>query len=341
MTPHVSGVCGTGDLITPANINAKLALQLKKLEDTPEAKSSDEKNIFASGFTTKGDGEDVEGGAEIHLNTSLGIPNLFAALHLLKGTGENSDPKNFELELKHRTTFIFGRKSLADARDALDAGDFARAQRLTNEYRKRIFSSIHLDLGAKLEAEALSFDVANFVGEGTVKVLSRTKTLFGSKSGFYKFRLIPGGLEVGYNLGKGDEALAAAVDPKLAEQLKEVDWITRYKAGAGLTFFYRNIESKLPFKRIEVDLQGVYRYLFTREVKFDETTRKNILTDKGSKPWFQGDLKFFLADTDAGRVGFKLTFNRGSLPPVFAQTKSFQFGLIFETSEDEPKTSKP
>jgi len=340
MTPHVSGVCGTGDLITPGNINAKLALQLKKLEDTPQAKSSDEKNIFASGFTTKGEGEDAEGGAEIHLNSKdLGVPNLFAALHLLKGTGENADPKNFELELKHRTTFIFGRKNLAAARDALDAGNTALAQGLIDDYRKRIFSSIHVDLGGKLEAEALGFDVANFVGEGNIKILSRTKTLFGSKSGFYKFRLIPAGLEAGYNLGKTDEAAAAAIDPKLAEQLAEVDWITRFKAGAGFTLFYRNVESKLPFKRIEVDLQGVYRYLFSREVKFDETTKKNILTDKGHKPWFQGDLKFFLADSDRGKVGFKLTFNRGSLPPVFAQTKSFQFGLIFETSEDEPKAN--
>lgn len=342
MTPHVSGVCGTGDLITAGNLKAKLAMQVKKLEDTPEAKSSDEKNIFASGFTTKGEGNDAEGGAEIHLNSKdLGVPNLFAALHLLKGTGENADPKNFELELKHRTTFIFGRKSLADARDAVNNGNTALAQSLIDAYQKRLLSSIHLDLGGKLEAEALGFDVANFVGDGSVKILSRTKTLFGSKSGFYKFRLIPAGLELGYNLGKGDEAAAAAVDPKLAAQLAEVDWITRYKAGANFTLFYRNVESKLPFKRIEVDLKGVYRYLFNREVKFDETTKKNILTDKGHKPWFQADLKFFLADSDRGKVGFKLTFNRGSLPPVFAQTKSFQFGLIFETSDDEPEATKP
>jgi len=342
MTPHVSGVCGTGDLITGANVKAKLAMQVKKLEDTPEAKSSDEKNIFASGFTSKGEGKDAEGGAEIHLNSKdLGVPNLFASLHLRKATGEKADPKNFELELKHRTTFIFGSKDLVDARDALDNGNTVRAQSLIDQYQKRVFSSIHLDLGGKLEAEALGFDVTNFVGEGTVKVLSRTKTLFGSKSGFYKFQLIPGGLELGYNLGKTDEAAAAAIDPKLAAQLAEVDWITRYKAGANFTLFYRNPETKLPFKRIEIDLQGVYRYLFNREVKFDEASKKNILTDKGSKPWFQGDLKFFVADNDRGKVGFKLTFNRGSLPPVFAQTKSFQFGLIFETSEDEPKATKP
>ena len=341
-TTHSSGVCGTGDLLNPANLKAKLAMQLKKLEDTPEAKSSDEKNIFASGFTTKGEGNDAEGGAEIHLNSKdLGVPNLFASLHLLKGTGENADPKNFELELKHRTTFIFGANKLAEARDAIDAGDITNGQRLIDEYQKRIFSSIHLDIGGKLEAEALGFDVANFVGEGTFKLLSRTKRLFGSKSGFYKFRLIPGGLELGYNLGKGDEAAAAAIDPKLAAQLAEVDWITRYKAGANFTMFYRNPESKLPFKRIEVDLQGVYRYLFNREINFDETLKKNILTDKGHKPYFQGDLKFFLADNERGKVGFKLTFNRGSLPPVFAQTKSFQFGLIFETSEDETPAPKP
>jgi hypothetical protein len=338
MTPHAVAACGSGDLITGGNLKAKLALQLKKLEDTPQAKSSDEKNIFASGFTAKGEGDDAEGGAEIHLNSNdLSVPGLTAALHLRKATAEGADPKNFELELKQRTIWIFGASDLAKASAALDVNDTATAQRLTEEYRKRVFSSVHLDLGGKLEAEALGFDVTNFVGDGNVKILSRTKTLFGSKSGFYKFRLIPVGLEAGYNLGKADEAAAAAVDPNLALQLAEVDWITRFKAGAGFTLFYRNPESKLPFKRIEFDLQGVYRYLFNREVKFDETTKKNILTDRGHKPWFQGDLKFYMADTDRGRAGFKLTFNRGSLPPVFATTNSFQFGLIFETSEDEDK----
>ena len=339
-TPHANAVCGTGDIVRQVDA-ARLARQLKVLEDTPLAKSSDEKNIFASGFSTKSEGNDAEGGAEIHLNSKdLAVPGLLASLHMRKATAEGADPKNFELELKQRTTWVFGASSIAAARDALDRGDTATAQTLTEAYRKRVLSSIHLDLGGKLEAEALGFDVTNFVGEGSFKLLSRTKTLFGSKSGFYKFRLIPAGLEAGYNLGKADEAAAAAVDPKLAQELAEVDWITRFKAGAGFTLFFRNPESKLPFKRVEVDLQGVYRYLFNREVKFDESTQKNILTDRGHKPWFQGDLKFFLADTERGRAGFKLTFNRGSLPPVFATTKSFQFGIIFETAEDDDKATE-
>lgn len=336
MTPHVGGVCGTGDLITPGNLDAKLALQLKKLEDTPQAKTSDEKNIFASGFSAKGESGDAQGGAEIHLNgDDFGVPGLMAALHLRKATAEETDPKNFELELKQRSTFILGAGDLAKARDELNGGNTAAAQKLIDDYQKRVLSSIHLDLGGKLEAEALNFHVTNFVGDGNFKVVSRTKKLFGSKSGFYKFNLMPAGMELGYNLGKGDEAAAAAVDPMLAQQLAEVDWITRFKAGAGFTLFYSNPESKFIFKRVEVDLQGVYRYLFNREVKFDASTKKNILTDRGHKPWFQGDLKFFVADTDRGRAGFKLTFNRGSLPPVFSETKSFQFGLIFETAEDK------
>jgi hypothetical protein len=339
-TPHANAVCGTGDIIREVDA-ARLERQLKVLKDTPQAKSSDEKNIFASGFSTKSDGGDAEGGAEIHLNSNdLGVPGLLASLHLRKATAEGADPKNFELELKQRSTWIFGASKIAEVRDALDKGNIEEAQKLTEAYRKRVLSSIRLDLGGKLEAEALGFDVTNFVGDGSLKILSRTKTLFGSRSGFYKFRLIPAGLEAGYNLGKADEAAAAAIDPKLAQELAEVDWITRFKAGAGFTLFYRNPESKLPFKRVEVDLQGVYRYLFNREVKFDESTQKNILTDRGHKPWFQGDLKFFLADSERGRAGFKLTFTRGSLPPVFATTKSFQFGIIFETAEDDAKATE-
>src|SRR5438132_10003274 len=53
------------------------------------------------------------------------------------------------------------------------------------------------------------------------------------------------------------------------------------------------------------------------------------------KPWYQADLKAFIFSNDQGRAGFKVSFIRGGLPPVFADTKAFRFGFVFETSDDK------
>lgn len=35
-----------------------------------------------------------------------------------------------------------------------------------------------------------------------------------------------------------------------------------------------------------------------------------------------------------------MAYTRGSLPPVFADVKSFQFGFVYETTDDKVKTAK-
>src|ERR1044072_7485449 len=72
---------------TAADARVEQQKVLEELKKVP--KVSSEKNIFASGFVANGSGSDAEGGTEIHLNSNdLGIPGLFASMHLLKTTAE-------------------------------------------------------------------------------------------------------------------------------------------------------------------------------------------------------------------------------------------------------------
>jgi hypothetical protein len=53
------------------------------------------------------------------------------------------------------------------------------------------------------------------------------------------------------------------------------------------------------------------------------------------KPWYQASLKIYVVDTPKAKYGVQLSYNNGSLPPAFSNTKSFQFGFLIETSDGE------
>ena len=339
-----SNLCGEGMILTTANVANELEKQFKVLSQTE--KTSEEKNIFASGFVANGEGGDAEGGAEVNLNSNdLGVRGLTAFMRLKKATAEEADPKHLEIGVNQSTTSLIGRGSLAEIRRLraimLDATktDPERAKAaadfrdLLRKRQQRLLGGMFFDIGGKIETQALNFDVTNFVGEGAFQIQSRTKSLFGSKKGFWRFRLMPAAMELGYNVSQqqpsGSEA--PAIDP---------DWLARFKFGGVFTLFYKNhSEGPALFRRVELDVQAVDRYLFRREVQFDEETKANTTTDRGHKPWFQAGLKIFFTDPEEGsggmRSGFKLTYNRGSLPPVYADTKSFQFGFILESTESK------
>jgi hypothetical protein len=339
-----SPVCGKGMILSPANVAAELDKQFEVLSKTE--KTSEERNIFASGFVANGEGGDAEGGAEVNLNSNdLGVRGLTAFMRLKKATAEEADPKHLEIGINQSTTSLIGRGSLAEIRRLraimLDAmkSDAERAQAaadfrdLLKKRQERLLGGMFFDLGGKIETQALNFDVTNFVGEGAFQIQSRTKSLFGSKKGFWRFRLMPASMELGYNVSRQPPAGSEtpAIDP---------NWLARFKFGGVFTLFYKNhSEGPALFRRVELDVQAVDRYLFRREVQFDEDTKVNTTTARGHKPWFQAGLKIFFTDPEEGsgglRSGFKLTYNRGSLPPVFADTKSFQFGFVLESTESK------
>lgn len=343
----VNNLCGSGPILKDADVVAaetEVAIQEAKQTE----KTSDEKNIFASGFAAKGSGENTDGGAEIHLNsTDLGIAGLSAFAHLDKTTAENADPKHFSLGLKYTGTYLINPRQIKEIgqQDAILRANNpgsqayknaeAEIERLRNQIRGRTLGAILFDFAGGLEAEAMNFHVSNFIGDTMVEVVSRTKSL-GAKHGFWNFRIIPAGFEGGKNVGKNTDSTQtmAMMSPQQAQQLQDVDWIARFKFGGKLAFYYKDLQSRFLFKHVEINLQAVERYLFLREIMFDPATMKDTMTDKGRKPWYQGDMKFYLAETDKGRFGFKVSYNHGSLPPVFAHTNGFKFGFIVETADD-------
>jgi len=338
-----TSVCSTGNIESEVQTRARMEQIFKDLEAVP--KESTEKNIFASGFVTKGSGGDSQGGADLSLNSNdLGVPGLTANLHMQKTTSENADPKHFDVGLNYRSTVLFNGGDISAIRDAQNSGKTEEAQKQLSGLSHAVWSSVTFDFGSSFEAQALSFNVTNFIGDGMVQIKSRVLPLIPiqdgqtteDRTGFLKFHFVPGGVEIGQNLNKGNDAASMAGSAN-SNAVNSVDWIARYKFGAGFTLFYRNIKTRFLFKRVELDAQFVGRYLFKSEIMFDEATMKNISTTTGLKPWSQVGLNAYIADTPSGRFGFKLSYKKGSLPPVFSPTNSFQFGFLFETADDVKK----
>jgi hypothetical protein len=337
-----SNVCSEGIILNAANVEAeqKRAFELfSEMEKTAE-----ERNIFANGFVANGEGGDSEGGAEINLNSNdLGVRGLTAFMRLKKATAEEADPKHLEIGINQTSTNLLDKAGLRkleeyyniirDPSSKPTEKDEARAaaKELLQKRQNRLLGGMFFDFGGKIETQALDFDVTNAVGEGAFQIQSRTKRLFGSNKGFWRFRLMPAAFELGYNVSQQPPAgsEAAAIDP---------DWLARFKFGGVFTLYYKNhSEGPALFRRVQFDVQAVDRYLFRREVQFDNETMANTTTDRAHKPWLQADFKIFFTDPEEGsgglRTGFKLSYIRGSLPPVFAHTKSFQFGFVLESTE--------
>src|SRR5262249_849647 len=133
--------------------------------------------------------------------------------------------------------------------------------------------------------------------------------------------------EAGYNITNNDL--------KGAERQS----LVRIKAGAQFNLHYQAANPARFLDRVEWEVKGVDRYLFRREAAFDDATKKAIFTRKGNKYWIQSDLKFMFGGLSSfGQAGFKISFNRGSLPPVYAFNKSFTIGLVFQSKDGD--TSK-
>jgi hypothetical protein len=307
----------TGEVCAPVSgdIEGARLRALERLTTTP--KSSREKDIFASGFVTTA-ADESEGGADIALNPTFSNPNLNAFLRLKKSTADEGDPKNFEAGANYRVGIPWKAEQVRQMRET-PAGP--ELNKLLAERQRNILAGSVIDIAMKLEADPSDFDVANYVGESTYQLRTMTKGFFGGK-GFWRGFVMPGGLELGRSAGT---AMPDAVD-----------WIARYKAGAGFTLYYNNPGSFIPVRRIELDTNAVLRYLFADESRFNSDTNLVDRTDDGGHSYGQVDLKIFFGESIAGRYGFKLSYNRGRLPPVYADVKSFEFGFLLESSEPEP-----
>ncbi len=337
-THSVSEVCGNPEIETSASVAGQKDKVLADLKTVP--KTSTEKNIFASGFTTTAS-SGTNGGVNLNLNSNdLGVPGLTVFLHLDKATSAGGDPKNFEAGPNFRNIVLFGRADLQqmqkDIAELRTNPSVQRQAELRNdlntlESKKRFWSALLIDFSGQLEGEALNFNVTNFVGNGQVQLQSRTQRLFGSNTGFWRVRLVPAGIEGGKNVNSTTaQTTSGTSQPSTPE-----DFVARIKAGGQLTLFYENTENPFPLKRVDLDLGMVQRYLFFKEAQVSSTPGVATTFNNGRKPWYQASLKLYLVDTPKAKYGVQLSYDNGSLPPAFSNTKSFQFGFLIETSDGE------
>ena len=323
-----SEICRT--IGTAAEVAAARAAALKVLQDVPQP--AREKDIFASGFVTSAS-EESAGGADLSFNPDFTIPNLNAFLQLKKASADEGDARNFEAGARYRYTQTWNPGQMRQIAQALPGETL---NRLLRERQGNIIAGWLLDFAGKLEADPTNFDVTNFVGESSFQIRTMTKGFF-SRKGFWRGFVLPVGVEFGQGLGTAPPS--GDTPPPAGEVAQEVNRIARYKAGAGFTLYYDNPGTPLPLRRVEVDINGILRHLFLSESRFNTETKAIDMTDDGLHGYAQVDLKVFFAETDAGRYGFKLSLNRGRLPPVYAEVNSFDFGFVIESGDDDDTTT--
>ena len=296
-----------------------------------ESKKVSEKDIFASGFVTTAS-EGSAGGADISLNPDFKIPGLTSFLQIKKTTQEGGDAKHFEAGARFQSFFVSNRKALAGLRELEDQSLTSWLQHLRDNrsgYAKA-FTGSTLDIAFKMEGTPSDFAVTNLVGETGYTLRTVTAPLFGRR-GFIRGFFTPVAFEGGESNARIDAA-AAAGQP--TTEIKP-DWIARYKGGLGFRMFYEDPASPLPIMRVELAGEGVIRNLFRDEYMWDAEKKEIGDTGKGLRGYGQVDLKLYMGESDAGRYGVKLSYNRGSLPPVFARVKSFQFGFLWESKDGD------
>jgi hypothetical protein len=335
----IETISKTGEITTNALLLATDTEALNKAIKEAAAKRSSDKN-FRLGFSaTKGDGEQSDGAADISINRRLfggensgTVFDFFdqadLALQLKKSSAMMADPRHLTLGLNLRKTFlVFSQIKQSDV------SQITRRAAEQNIRSKGFFRVLMINEGLNLEGEAFDFKTTNFISDTHVELASIAKRL---GSGFYNMNLFVGP-ELGRNLSKPDAATAIGAT---SDQLGKVNWVTRLKAGGQFTL------RLIPTGRddnwgVELDLGYVNRRLFSNEVftqetmKDGQTIKKLVTVGEGNRAWRQADLKVFLFGNQSTRYGVKFSYTNGQLPPAFTPTKSFQFGLIVESSDDK------
>src|SRR5262249_4084848 len=132
-------------------------------------------------------------------------------------------------------------------------------------------------------------------------------------------RIMPAGLELGRNISKGEET-------------REFGSLSRLKGGGEAKFYYESDESTAAIQRVELNVANVYRRLFQDELAYDAKTKTTLTSKRRDMMWTQVDFKVLIGTGMSGvRPGLKATYQRGYLPPAFARTKVFSYGLVFES----------
>jgi len=324
----------TGPILVPSDIKKTLAdLQQALAQQVASEKSTADKNLFAGlAVTVPGGGGDVQGSGDLVFNQQLVanqvlsgalFDNLNVGLDLKKSSAVGADPRHFAAGMTVEKTFLFSRDKYKKVQQAIASSNPDEAKTALAEMPRHFWPSLFFDNGLSFEGDVRSAsigNVSNFVFDSQAKLASSTAPL--SRVGLFFIRIIPIGVEAGYNLNNQD---APAVNGGS---------LARLKAGGTLTLRYDS-HNNASLNRIDLELDAVNRYLFLDEHVLNPTTKLVTLLDHGDKYYTEGSLKLYFLKVGKGRPGFRLTYRRGSLPPTFAFIRAFEAGFFFESADDK------
>jgi hypothetical protein len=305
---------GEGPILPPEDEQPAALDSLKK--EVAADKPDSQKDIFVGLNVAAPSGGAAAGEGELHFNGLLSSvsSNLRVNTNLQKSSTDGSDLKTFDIGLVYSMQHSLLNGDLASIRSGSTADQIVEAM---EKIRKHVLLGIGVDGAGRVEGQAMNFDVTNAVVDLPLQITSRT---LGSGSGHFFFRLLPAGVEAGRNLRTEDDKQKAYP-------------IARYKAGGSFGLYWKaKDQQNSPIKKILFDSQAVTRYLFENESAYDATTKKATAVAKGHYFYVQAQLKVYLADTDQGAYAFRVSYDRGGLPPVFSNVKTFRYGFVFESA---------
>lgn len=335
-------VVGSGKIYNRGNIKERVEETRQALADAvAHAKTDEEKDVFIGLNVVVPSGGDSQGSGEINFNrdvyaSTLGQAALFdhvtVGFHLNKASENKADPRHFDVGFTLRKTFLRAdRTKLNRIKQAITNSsnseiEPAQIVQDINDLQKDFIRAVLFDNALRFEGDVSDrgiSNVSNLLWDTQVQVATVSRA-FAKQTGFWNFRWVPLGFEVGGNLTNND-------DPT-----QEKRSLARLKTGGEFNLIFKAGSPNEPISRIVLSAKALERYLFKPEATIDEMTQKVVMTDKGSKYWLQADLKVSTGvRLGVGRVGFKATFQRGFLPPVYNFVKTFKFGVVFETNDDD------
>lgn len=326
----------TGTIYDASNIKSLVEATAQALSS---AKTTDEKNLFAGlDLVVPNRGRAGAQGDFVFNQSFSSLPRKISSVgfadsgsfgaRLKKGPLGN-DPQHFSLGFSLRKTVLLAsRADLNTLRAATDPGaahvPSEDALHALSNVRSHFWRAFLVDYGAQMEGNVSDRGIgntSNAIFDSRAQVATAATPIL-SERGYFTLRLMPAGFETGHNVSNPDSSTTRA--------------ISRYKAGAELHLFYQSKTDKTFINRVELAGASIYRRLFLTEAAFKAATKTNVNTTRGDKLWTQVDFKVFVGPR-MGKVrpGLKTTYQRGYLPPVFTRTRTFSYGLVFESMEGQ------
>jgi hypothetical protein len=356
-TKTSSEVCGEGKTYNDDNIGDLVNDSKKALNDAVStAKTSAEKNIFAGlNISVPSGGGDAQGSGDLYLNQYFSFPLVgqgILGVELQKGSSANADSRHFVVGIKARKTWLLSNKTdrntvIAAIRSGSSDANAAAVSAMAN-IQKKYFRSIYFDNGLSYEGDISGGSLGNisnvlYDGESWVNTAVRSLT---RQSGFFNFRILPVGIEAGYNVSaSASTPLSGSSTTTVSSSAPSANYsLARLKSGMTFTLSSQSPYSMDNSARLDLEMSAVNRYLFVKELFYDSKTNTYSSTGTGNKYWAQIAFKLLAGPVGSGKVsgrpGLRLAFQRGSLPPVYAFTKVFTISLIFETNDNSSEEIK-